>query len=154
MPRRQKSFTIIETESRDYNKRFLLTEAPSTIVLDWVGRAMMLLARAGVELPEEAVAGGLEGVAYAVARAPDPVKSLGNVEWHALKPLIFEMIERCVKRQPDERHPEVQMKLILDDDIEDVRTYFTLLRELMTLHLGFSQPGGDSMSDTYPTLAG
>jgi len=141
MARKQKTITI-SAPGRDKGKVFLITELSATDAEEWAGRAMFALMNAGVEIPDNIAQAGLAGLATI------GLKALQTLKFEQAKPLFDKMME-CV---------EVDMgragtRRLDDDDIEEVATRLLLRREIVALHLDFSQAAGQSTSASSPGTA-
>lgn len=128
MARRVKTVTI-SAEGRDQNKVFVLREMPASQVEKWAARALLALAKSGVNISDEAAQAGLAGVA-AIG-----IQAFSGIPWDLAEPLLDEMFE-CVKIQPGD-NPAVT-RALLEDDVEEVATRLKLRLELFELHTGFS----------------
>jgi hypothetical protein len=146
--RRVKNLRIAD-EGRDFNKLFVLTEAPARVVTDWVARLWPVMFASGVEIPDDYVKAGVSGLA-AFANTPEASKEFAKVDVRSVKDLLDEVVDRCVRFAPDPAHPEALRRIKEDDDVEEVRTYFTFYRELAQLHLGFTDAGDRSSSGASP----
>lgn len=127
MARKTKEVTI-EGEGRDQGKVFILTEMSATATESWAIRAMGAMSRSGMEIPEEAPAGGM------AAFSAIGLKAFMAAPYHETQPLLAEMMD-CVKIKealtPDGRR-------ITPDDIEELSTIAKLRDEVFELHTGFS----------------
>lgn len=138
MARKTKTVTIT-SPGRDQGKSYILTEMPATKAEKWAARAFLALAKAGLDVPEEAAASGVAGFA---AMGLD---AIGKLNWEDAEPLLDEMMS-CVQVQPS---PGITRPLVeAADDIEEVMTLLTLRKELLELHLGFSLAAAPSTSAT------
>lgn len=134
---RKEKIVVIQDEGRDKGKAFLLTEMAASKAEKWAMRALLAVARSGVEIPVELVNGGMQALAIIGIRA------LTSLSFADAEPLLDEAME-CVQFIPDHRNqPGVYRKLI-EDDIEEVTTRIQLKREVIDLHLGFSITGNPS----------
>lgn len=120
--------------NRDAGKVFLLTEMPASDGERWGFRALLALARAGIEIPEDIANAGMAGV-----HAVGGLRLNGSLHPEDVEPLLEDMMA-CVQRIPDPKHPEV-IRALVEDDIEEVATRLRLRGEVMQLHLGFSIAG-------------
>ncbi len=126
--------------NRDYGKTFLLKEMPASVAERWATRALMTLARSGINLPDNAVGAGWAGIAVLGFQA------LSHSNFSEIEPLLNEMWQ-CVSIIPDMRHPQVSRALMWAGpdgegaDIDEVSTMLKLRAEVFTLHSGFSLPG-------------
>ena len=133
MPRNSKLHTIT-TAGRDQGKTFLITEMPAAKSFKWACRALLAMAHAGVELPDEITPEmGLAALAIA------GIRSMSGLQWRELEPLMDEMMT-CVQYAPDQANPQVVRGLMMDVDIEEVTTLVELHAEVWTLHTGFQFP--------------
>lgn len=133
---RKTATVTITAEGRDQNKVFLLREMPAMKAEKWAMRALAAMVQSGVEIPDEIVSAGLQGVAALGLRA------LFGVPFDVLSPLLDELLE-CVTIQPDPSKPAIQRPLI-EDDIEEVSTLIYLRAEAYSLHVNFSRPAAKS----------
>lgn len=133
MARKEKT-VVITAQNRDAGKHFLLTEMPARQGEAWGMRALLALARGGVDIPEEMMSAGLAGFAVI------GVKALGNLDYATAEPLLAEMLAQ-VQIVPDPSRPMIRRALI-DDDTEEVSTLLTLRREILELHVQFFTDAG------------
>ena len=75
---------VITAEGRDKGKRFVLTEMPALRAEKWALRALLALAKAGVDLPDDAVGAGMAALAVAGLQA------LRKLEFTDAEPLMDE----------------------------------------------------------------
>lgn len=141
----------IESEGRDRGKVFIIREAPAAVAERWATRALLALARSGVQLPENAEGAGWAGLAYLGFQA------LSKIDFHDVQPLLDEMWQ-CITIRPDPKHPEIARPLFWGDpvsgegsDIEEIATMIRLRAEVFNLHSGFSLPGVSSTSSKLTT---
>lgn len=120
----------VPMEGRDKDKQFLVTEMPASKAEKWAARAFLALANAGIDIPDDAVGSGMAALAIIGIRA------LGRVKFAEAEPLMDEMME-CVQFMPDPLHPQV-IRLVEENDIEEVSTRAWLRSEVFELHTGFS----------------
>ena len=121
---------VIEREGRDKGKVFWITEMSATQAEYWAGRMLSMLAAGNTDVPSGFFQMGFEGCAAWIA-----VRGIGGIDWVIAKPLLDEMMA-CVTFQPDPSK-NVQ-RALLEDDIEEVVTRFTLREAWFDTHLGFS----------------
>ncbi len=127
MARRVVDFTISD-DGRDKGKVFHITEMPAAKAEEWAMRALFVLTKAGVELPD-----GTSGMAGIAATS---MGALGAIPFFEAKELLNEMLE-CVQFIPNPKKNMV-MRPLTDDDTEEVMTRLRLRAEVFTLHTGFS----------------
>ena len=123
----------IDAEGRDKGKMFHITELPADQIEWWAIRAFLALAKAGIEIPEEAAAAGIAGIAELGI-----LNTLGRIHPEDAKPLLDELLVG-VRIIPDASNPNF-MRSDIKSDIEEFRTYFTLRLASFNLCSGFSQP--------------
>jgi hypothetical protein len=130
--RKTKTVTIT-AKGRDQHKQFFLTEMSAEQGEAWGMRALLALARSGVDLPEDFLSMGLAGMAIV------GVQALAGLQWAEAKPLLAEMMD-CVTIIPDPARPEVKRPRV-EDDIEEISTLLLLRKEMIGLHLDFFMDG-------------
>jgi len=127
----------VTAEGRDKGKLFTITEMSAAKAERWATKALLILARSGVDFPEQLIAGGIASVASIGMRA------FAGVEYQDLQPILDEMM-LCVSYTPDPSRPMVVRETLLDDDIEELTTRLMLRAEIFKLHTDFlkadSQP--------------
>ncbi|KZB99322.1 hypothetical protein AU375_04398 [Methylobacterium radiotolerans] len=117
---------------------FVLTEMSARQAEEWAARALTTLTRAGAELPDEVLNGGM------AAFAAMGVQALQGLQWDDISPLMDEMFT-CVRICPDPSHANVVRDLV-EDDIEEVLTRVSLRKEILLLHIRPTNPGAPSIS--------
>jgi len=124
------TITTDDTENRDRNKVFLLTEMPAEQAEEWGMRALLALTAAGAEVPDDFEGGGMAAVAAM------GVQALQGLRFEDVKPLWAEMFE-CVQIVPSPER-DFARKLVADD-IEEIDTRLRLRKEIVELHVNFSR---------------
>ena len=137
MARKELTVTITDA-GRDLGKAFLLREMSASRAESWAMRALLALAKSGIDIPDDIAAAGLAGVASL------GIKAFGGMNYLDAEELMLEMMQ-CVSAIPDPFRPQV-IRGLIEDDIEEVKTRLKLRMELFTLHTGFSLPGAPSIS--------
>jgi hypothetical protein len=127
--RKTQLFTITD-DGRDKGKVFFLEEMSASRAEKWALRAFLALARAGVDIPENAMANGIAGIAVI------GLKAFGNMNAADAEHLLDEMLA-CIQYVPDPQRAEIK-RPIVESDIDEVATRFRLRMEVFTLHTGFS----------------
>jgi hypothetical protein len=134
---------VIEAEGRDKGKMFILNEMPATQAEKWAARALLAMAKSGIDVPDDIAASGLAGIAAL------GIKALGGMSFADAEPLLDEMFSmvsyvtdptRGIKRGYGGVGP------IIEDDIEEISTRLRIRKELFFLHTNFSMPGAVSTS--------
>jgi hypothetical protein len=127
---RKTEIVKIADEGRDKGKVFVLTEMPPSRSEKWALKALLALAKSGVEMPAGVAESGFAGVAVM------GVKALSGLSFADAEPLMDEMFG-CIEIRPDPRNPDVVRPLI-EDDIEEIVTRVKLRVRVLELHMGFS----------------
>ncbi len=139
MARKTLTYTV-DSEGRDKNKTFLITEMPATKAEDWAIRAIFALGAANVEIPDGALQLGM------AALAEIGLKKLFAVEAAQMRPLLSELME-CVEFIPNPQKPQVKVSYpLFESQVEEVRTLLMLKWEVLKLHISFLQAGDLSES--------
>lgn len=136
MARKTIVYTVpVDPNNRDSGRSFLITEMPADRAERWATRAVLALAKAGMDLPEGATAAGMAALAVA------GFKAMGGLDPDTLEPLLDEMFT-CVQFQPSMPGAPLQ-KLLAGDNaqIEEVSTRYAIRMEVFKLHTGFSMAG-------------
>lgn len=133
---RKSKVVTVEAEGRDKGRSFLVTEMGAVAAEKWATRALLALAKSGVEVPDEAVQAG------AVAILSAGVSAFRNMAFEDAEPLLDDMM-RCVQFVPDLSRTDPLSTLpvsrpMMEDDVEEVGTLFRLRSEVIEIHLGFS----------------
>lgn len=124
---RKISTVTIEAEGRDKGSVFVLTEMSAAAAEDWAWRAVGVVARTGVPLPDDAdQAGGM------LVMAALGFQAFLKGPWDEVKPLLNEMFD-CVQIKRGE-----MPQTLHSQDIEDVATRVFLRDRVFELHTGFS----------------
>lgn len=126
----------ITADGRDVGKTFRITELSASAAEDWAIRALMAIARGGVEIPD-GIPQSLAGIAIL------GFKALAGMDPTIAKPLLDEMMS-CVQVLTSSgvaRRP-------MEEDIEEVATRMQLRKEVFEVHTGFFARAARSKSTT------
>lgn len=126
----------IDSAGRDFGKVFHLKEMPASQAEKWAVRAFLALAKANIEVPDDAATMGIAGIAML------GFKAFGQMDFKDAEPLLDEMF-RCVRRIPDPQRPSITTPLV-EDDIEEIATRLRLRKEVFNLHTDFFTAGSPS----------
>ncbi|MDL2315514.1 hypothetical protein LJC59_00325 [Desulfovibrio sp. OttesenSCG-928-A18] len=134
MARREK---IITLRDRDQDLSFKIREMSATGLEAWKIRALILLAKTGIEVPEGA---DLQAVgAYLVANGVKTLTGiLGKVDYGEVSPLLDDLLACCsrlVENVSERCTPES-----VDNYIQDANTLSRLRWEALRLNLDFTGP--------------
>lgn len=148
MARRTTEFTVTTEGSRDYGRRFKLTEMHSDQAERWAFRLFLALANAGARLPEGVMEGGMQALAAYIPKVMlQGIRALEGLHYEDVSKL-YDEIMTCVQYIPDD--PNIPPKMILGGincQIEEVQTRVQLRLEVIALHLNFS------LADVLQTMA-
>lgn len=137
MARKEIDITITD-EGRDIGKIFHIKEMGAIQAEQWAYRAIMAVARSGVDIGD-AASGGMQTLARL------GIEAITKVHFEDVKPLLDEMLD-CITVKPNPKNLAIVRPLMVDDDIEEVQTLLQLRKEVLNLHLGFSKPADQSKS--------
>lgn len=145
--RRTIDVTISE-KNRDEGKVFRITEKSAAEAEDWAMRALVLLTKAGVDIPANS---GMAGIAAGA------LNHLGQLPFDDAKMLLDQMFT-CIERVPDPSKP-MMVRALVDTDTEEVMTRIRLRGEVLALHTGFSladvlSKGSKSQTTSAPSQPG
>lgn len=129
MARKTKDITI--ESGRDAGKSFRITEMPILQADKWAQRAIFAIARAGVDTSSINMNGGM----LEMARLALDV--VGKIDPEVGGDLLDELLS-CVQIIPTGGVPR---SLVIDSDIEDIKTLFVLRKEVLALHIDFLKSG-------------
>jgi len=129
MARKTAQYTVTDN-NRDNGKTFLITEMPAKKGDKWAMRLIVGLMNANVDLPEGFELSGMAGIAEL------GLKTLGKVNYELAELLADELLA-CVQVIPDVARPDV-IRPMIEQDIEEIVTYYKLRWEALKLHVDFS----------------
>ena len=146
----RKTKTVVIESGRDNGKSFLVTEMPLTKADKWANTALLAMMRGGVDVggvnfpliidtltpsnaPKIDPAGGM------LELARISIAGLGNVTETVGQSLLDQLIEDCVQVVPT--GGSARPMLSVDDEIEDLKTLWTLRKEAFILHIDFLADG-------------
>ncbi|HEJ9542007.1 MULTISPECIES: hypothetical protein [Proteus] len=129
-----KTKTITIEKGRDEGKTFVITEMPITKADNWAMRALFAIANGGIDIEGINPNMGMLGMAQVA------IKALSGIKPDVGIPLLDELLE-CVQVLPSGGNARA---LIIDSDIKDLSTMFTLRKEALAIHIDFLTQGGGS----------
>lgn len=146
----RKTKTVVIESGRDDGKSFLVTEMPVTKADKWANTALLAMMRGGVDvggvnfdligntlMPSDAPKIDVSGGMLELARIS--IAGLGNVTETVGQSLLDQLIEDCVQVVPT--GGAARPMLSIDDEIEDLKTLWTLRKEAFILHIDFLADG-------------
>lgn len=131
MARKTKEVIIpADDPGRDKGKTFIITEMSAWDAEAWGEQAYGAMVRAGLK-PQPGILTGMAAVAtYGVS-------AFLAAPWAEVRPLLAEMIDKCVKI----KEPAI-IRALTPDDVEEVPTLLRLREEAVKLHTDFSVAAG------------
>lgn len=117
------------TYGRDKGKRFKITEMSAFDAFDWATKALLAMAKSGVNIPDNIAEQGMAGVAVVA------VRTVGGLEFMSVKELRDKLMS-CVTIYTS-GSTNTRM-LSGQDDIEEPQTIYELCRATLEHHMGFS----------------
>lgn len=126
-----KSKTITIQKGRDAGKTFLISEMPIVKLDNWSMRALFAVAKGGVDL--EGISPNMGGLGMANVA----LKALAGIDTDVGIPLLMELLD-CVQVVPSGGNAR---SLLLDSDVTELSTLFTLRKEALAIHLDFLVQG-------------
>jgi hypothetical protein len=120
------------TFGRDKDKRFKIVEMSAFDAFDWATKAMLSMAKSGVDIPSDIASQGMAGVAIVALR------TVGGLEFMSVRSLRDDLL-RCVTIYTDfHKNPMHTRPITGQDDIEEPQTIYELCKAVLEHHLGFS----------------
>ena len=138
MARRTIELTL---EDRGNTLHFTIKEMPATKLEAWIIRALLLIAGAGIEVPD-----GADLRKAGAFLADKGVGALGTLDYEKARPLLDELLGCCYRKL--DRVEERCTPDSVDGYIEDVTTLFKLRMEAAKLNLGFLKAEVEKLSDS------
>lgn len=132
-----KSKTITIEKGRDAGMMYQVTEMPIAKADNWAMRALFAIANGGVDLEGVSPNMGMLGMANVA------IKALAGINPNVGIPLLDELLD-CVQAIPS---GGTARPLLLESDVKDLSTMFTLRKEALAIHLDFLVNGGGSSSN-------
>lgn len=145
MARKTKTVTI--ESGRDQGKSFLITEMPVTKADKWANTALLAMMRGGVDVGNVnfgSIRGAITGESIdptggMLELAKVSIAGLGNVTEEVGQELLDQLIDDCVQVIPS--GGSARSLLSIDEEIEDIKTLWTLRKEAFLLHIDFLAEG-------------
>lgn len=135
--RRVETLTV-EFDGRDKGKSFNINEMPAYQAEEWFTRAVMLLAKSGLEVPPDIMDRG--AMAFVAMAAGLAIGGLSKCNFEEVRPLLQQMME-CVE-YVNPAAPDMPIKgYLMLQQIEEPRTILWLREKIISLHLNFSLGG-------------
>lgn len=127
--RKEKTFSV--DAGRDAGKVFQIKEMPVMQADKWAQRALFAIAKSGVDASSIDLNGGM------LEMAKFAFQSIGGIDPDTGGELLDELLT-CVEIIPSGGTPR---SLVIDADIEDVKTLYLLRKEALMLHIDFLAQG-------------
>lgn len=149
MARKTKTVTI--ESGRDQGKSFLITEMPVTKADKWANTALLAMMRGGVDVGNVnfgSIRGAITGESIdptggMLELAKVSIAGLGNVTEEVGQELLDQLINDCIQVIPS--GGSARAMLSIDDEIEDLKTLWTLRKEAFLLHIDFLAEGSSQI---------
>lgn len=129
MARKEKTYTV--ESGRDTGKTFLIKEMSVLQADRWAQRALFALAKSGVDASSVDLSGGM------LEMAKFAFQAIGGIDPDVGTELLDELLS-CVQIIPSGGIPR---SLVIDSDIEDVKTLMLLRKEALMIHIDFLEQG-------------
>lgn len=136
MARRTIEITI---EDRGNPLHFVIEEMPATKLESWIIRALLLVAGAGMEVPD-----GSDLRKAGAFLADKGIGALGSLDFEKARPLLDELLGCCFRKI--DKVKERCTPDTVDGYIEDVQTLLKLRVEAIKLNLGFLKAEVEGLS--------
>lgn len=136
MARRTIEITI---EDRGNPLHFIIEEMPATKLESWIIRALLLVAGAGMEVPD-----GSDLRKAGAFLADKGIGALGSLDFEKARPLLDELLGCCFRKI--DKVKERCTPDTVDGYIEDVQTLLKLRMEAIKLNLGFLKAEVEKLS--------
>lgn len=142
MARNVETFTA--TAGRDKGKTFIITEMPARAAHKWATRALLCMGGAAAEIPGLMANSGVAGLAVVGLKA-----FMQGIPYEQAEPLMDELLA-CVTINHEPANPALERKLMIDADIEEVETIFSLQKAAFMLH---TRPFTSAIQSTSESVA-
>lgn len=139
--------TFTGATGRDAGKTFIITEMPPRAGHDWACRALFCMGSAGAQIPDNIAQAGIAGLAVMGLNA-----FMGGINPDQAKPLLDELLT-CVRINHDPGNKATERSLMVDIDIEEIATIFSLQKAAFLLHTRPFTSAAQSTSDSKPQEA-
>jgi len=132
MARESKTFEVTDSNSRDFGKKFKITEMPWYRVERIAVKMFHGIAKSGIELPDFNLDGDAEDLATFTLTA------IFKVDTDILNEIMDEMLKSIEVVIPKDGNT----RKLQENDIEDVGTVLSLRKEIIMMNIGFFTRGG------------
>jgi hypothetical protein len=131
---RKTEAVTVAADNRDYGKTFVITEMPAWQALQWCAKALLALSQSGTDIKPGALAKAAQG-------GPETIATLGLEIFTLVPPAValplMAEIRACVSFQAPGAAVTVSIKDTEHSQVEEISTWFVLLKHAFILHLGF-----------------
>ena len=132
--RKEKIFTV--EKGRDAGKTFVVREMPVIQADRWAQRALFSMAKAGIDAHGMDFNNGMLGMAKFAFQA------IGGIDPDVGGELLDELLT-CVQIIPT---GGTARPMVIESDIDDVKTLYVLRKEALMLHIDFLEQGSSPES--------
>jgi hypothetical protein len=134
MARKKEVFVPTDGRDKEKGQHYILHEMPALKAERWALRALLALAHAGAEIPDDAAGAGMAAIAHA------GFQSLKALKYEEAQPLLDEMLS-CIEVVPDPKSPNITRPPVMNemegDDIEEITTLWQIRERIFRLHTAF-----------------
>lgn len=128
---RQIRDVIVDMDGDDKGKVFRITAMDAWAAEEWGMRALTVMNRANVDLPADALGGGI------LAIAAYGVRALLSADFDAAKPLLDQMMDTVEFLPAPVAEPNIK-RSVYEGDIQEVGTILWLRDHVLEINTGFS----------------
>ena len=138
MARKETIVSIVDEESRDNGRDFLIVEMSAIKSEKWATKALLAIVASGADIGDDVnVNGGIQELAKV------GIKALTGLKYEFVEPLMDEMMScwHYLRTPGDTTARQALNTGNCDNYIEEVSTFLKLRSETLSIHLGFSVAG-------------
>lgn len=132
---RRKDTVIIPMAGRDQGKSFTIEEMPAAQAEEWFTRALMLIMRGGLEVPDNILNQGTLG--FSMLAIVSITTGFGKAPWPEVKQLLDEMFDSCVLSYNPPSGVAVTGRSMIMSQLEEVASIYWIRDRIVALHTGF-----------------
>ncbi|NDK98625.1 hypothetical protein [Photorhabdus bodei] len=133
---RKETFITMNDDNRDKGKLFYIQEMPASQAEWWAIRALMVMGREWLDIPDNFRDLGMAALAVV------GLKAISRIAPDEARPLLDELMT-CVQMVPNPADKKIKRELI-DSDIEEIVTRLKLRAEVLKLHVDFFKTADQS----------
>lgn len=134
--------TFTQASGRDKGKTFVITEMSARAGHKWACRALFAMGASGASIPDGIAQAGMSGLAVMGLNA-----FMQGIPFEMAEPLLDELLS-CVTINHEPSNPGLERKLMIDTDVEEITTLFSLQKAAFLLHTRPFTSGVQSISES------